>query len=40
VQPDPWDGPQVTLTSVPEAIACLRVHGLGEAAAAATKAPR
>jgi SAM-dependent methyltransferase len=34
VQPDPWDGPLVTLTSVPEAIACLRVHGLDEAAAA------
>ena len=34
VQPDPWDGPLVTLTSVPAAIACLRVAGLSPAAAA------
>lgn len=34
VQASRWDGPLVTLRSVPEAIACLRVHRLGEAAAA------
>jgi SAM-dependent methyltransferase len=34
VQPDPWDGPLVTLGSVPDAAACLRVYGLGEVAAA------
>ncbi len=34
VQADPWDGPLVTLRSVPDAVACLRVHGLSEAAAA------
>jgi SAM-dependent methyltransferase len=34
VQPDPWDGPLVTLTSVSQAVACLRVHGLTDAAAA------
>jgi hypothetical protein len=34
VQADPWDGPLVTLATVPDAVACLRVHGLSEAAAA------
>jgi len=34
VQPDPWDGPLVTLTSVSAAVACLRVYGLSRAAAA------
>jgi SAM-dependent methyltransferase len=38
VQPDPWDGPLVTLTSVPDAVACLRVHGLTDAAAAGAAA--
>lgn len=38
VQPDPWDGPLVTLGSVPDAAACLRVHGLGEVAALAAAA--
>lgn len=38
VQADPWDGPLVTLTSVPYAVACLRVYGLAEAAAAAAAA--
>jgi hypothetical protein len=33
-----WDGLLVTLTSVPEAAACLRVYGLSEAAAADTAA--
>jgi SAM-dependent methyltransferase len=38
VQVDPWDGPLVSLTSVSDAAACLRVYGLSEpdAAAAAT----
>ena len=35
VQADPWDGPLVTLTSVPAAVACLRVYGLAESDAAA-----
>ena len=30
-----WDGPLVTLSSVPDVVACLRVYRLGEAAAAA-----
>ena len=34
VQADPWDGPLVTLTSVPAAVACLRVYGLAQAYAA------
>lgn len=34
VQADPWDGPLVTLQSVPGAAAFLRVHGLSQAAAA------
>jgi SAM-dependent methyltransferase len=34
VQADRWDGPLVTLCSVPDAVACLRVYGLSEAAAA------
>jgi len=38
VQADPWDGPLVTLTSVPDAVACLRVYGLAEADAASASA--
>ena len=38
VQPDPWDGPLVTLASLPDAVACLRVHGLTTADAADTAA--
>lgn len=38
VQADPWDGPLVTLTSVPAAVACLRVYGLAPAAAVAAAA--
>jgi SAM-dependent methyltransferase len=34
VQTDPWDGPLVTLRSVPDAVACLRVYGLAGAVAA------
>ena len=34
VQADRWDGRLVTLCSVPDAAACLRVYGLSEAAAA------
>jgi SAM-dependent methyltransferase len=34
VRADPWDGPLVTLRSVPEAVACLRVYRLAEADAA------
>jgi SAM-dependent methyltransferase len=34
VQADTWAGPLVTLTSVADAAACLRVHGLAEAPAA------
>ena len=34
VQADPWDGPLVTLTSRSGAVACLRVYGLSQAAAA------
>ena len=34
VQAARWDGPLVTLRSVPDAAACLRVHRLSEAAAA------
>jgi SAM-dependent methyltransferase len=34
VQADPWDSPLVTLCSIPDAVACLRVYGLSEAAAA------
>lgn len=33
VDPDPWDGPYVTLASVADAAARLRVHGLSAAAA-------
>ena len=33
-----WDGHLVTLSSVPDAAACLRVYGLSEAAAAGTAA--
>ena len=33
VRADPWDGPLVTLASVPDAVACLRVYRLSEAAA-------
>lgn len=35
---DRWDSPLVTLSSVPHAVACLRVHRLSEAAAADTAA--
>lgn len=38
VQAERWDGPLVTLSSVPDAVACLRVYGLSEAAAADTAA--
>lgn len=34
VEADRWDGPLVTLGSVPDAVACLRVRRLSEAAAA------
>jgi SAM-dependent methyltransferase len=34
VRADPWDGPLVTLRSVPDAVACLRVYGLAGAVAA------
>jgi SAM-dependent methyltransferase len=34
VEADPWDGPLVTLSSVSDAVACLRVYRLGDAAAA------
>jgi SAM-dependent methyltransferase len=34
VETDRWDGPLVTLSSAADAVACLRVFGLGEAAAA------
>lgn len=34
VRTDPWDGPLVTLRSVPDAVACLRVYGLAGAVAA------
>ena len=34
VRADPWDGPLVTLTSVPGAVACLRVYGLAPVVAA------
>jgi hypothetical protein len=34
VRADPWDGPLVTLRSVPDAVACLRVYGLAGMAAA------
>jgi SAM-dependent methyltransferase len=34
VEADPWDGPLVTLSSVSDAIACLRVYRLSERAAA------
>jgi hypothetical protein len=34
VEADPWDGPLVTLSSVSDAIACLRVYRLSETAAA------
>jgi hypothetical protein len=37
-QADPWDGPPVTLSSVPDAVACLRVYRLGEEAAASAAA--
>ena len=33
VRADPWDGPLVTLRSVPDAVACLRVYGLAGMAA-------
>ncbi len=35
---DRWDGPLVTLSSVPHTVACLRVHRLSEVAAADTAA--
>jgi SAM-dependent methyltransferase len=38
VQTQRWDGPLVTLSSVRDAVARLRVHGLSEAAASATAA--
>lgn len=38
VQAERWDGLLVTLSSVPDAIACLRVYGLSEPAAADTAA--
>ena len=38
VQADPWDGPLVTITTVPAAVACLRVYGLAEADAVAAAA--
>ncbi|HEY6296493.1 MAG TPA: methyltransferase domain-containing protein [Streptosporangiaceae bacterium] len=38
VQAQRWDGTLVTLSSVLHAVACLRVYGLGEAAAADTAA--
>jgi SAM-dependent methyltransferase len=34
VTADRWDGPLVTLSSLPDAVACLRVYGLSEASAA------
>jgi SAM-dependent methyltransferase len=34
VEPDPWDGPLVTLSSVSDAAACLRVYRVSEEAAA------
>jgi len=34
VRADPWDGPLVTLTTVPDAVACLRVYGLAPVVAA------
>jgi hypothetical protein len=34
LEPDPWDGPYVTLSSVSDAVAYLRVHRLSEDAAA------
>lgn len=38
VEAQRWDGLLVTLSSVPDAVACLRVYGLSEAAAAGTAA--
>jgi SAM-dependent methyltransferase len=38
VKAERWDDHLVTLSSVPDAVACLRVHGLSEAAAAGTAA--
>jgi SAM-dependent methyltransferase len=38
VQAERWDGLRLTLSSVPDAAACLRVYGLSEAAAADTAA--
>jgi hypothetical protein len=38
VEADRWDGPLVTLSSADEAVACLRVYGLAEAAAASAAA--
>jgi hypothetical protein len=38
VEADRWDGPLVTLSSARDALACLRVHWLGEAAAAVAAA--
>ena len=38
VRADPWDGPLVTLRSVPDAVACLRVYGLAGAVAAGAAA--
>ncbi len=37
-QAERWDGLRLTLSSVPDAAACLRVYGLSEAAAADTAA--
>jgi len=38
VEAERWDGLLVTLSSVPDAVACLRVYGLSEEAAAGTAA--
>jgi SAM-dependent methyltransferase len=38
VEVDPWDGPLVTLSSVPDAVACLRVYRFGAVAAASAAA--
>ena len=39
VQAERWDGLRLTLSSVPDAAACLRVCGLSEAAAATLALP-
>jgi SAM-dependent methyltransferase len=38
VRAERWDGPFVTLSSIPDAVACLRVYGLTEPAAASAAA--